>query len=70
MTPRFFTLPMVTLIGANGADKTTLPNTMTGIVPSTGSRTIHRRDVTSLTVEQGVAVGTCLVPAKQDLSAA
>jgi branched-chain amino acid transport system ATP-binding protein len=54
---------IVALIGANGAGKTTILNTISGIVPSAGgSVTFEGQDITRLAAHLIVRKGICQVP--------
>lgn len=54
---------IVTLIGANGAGKTTILNTISGVTPAGGGEVFFRKDpVTSLTPDRIVKCGISQVP--------
>jgi branched-chain amino acid transport system ATP-binding protein len=54
---------IVALIGANGAGKTTILNTISGIVPAqAGSITFEGRDITQTPAHDIVTMGICQVP--------
>jgi len=54
---------IVALIGANGAGKTTILNTVSGIVPAAGGRIIFEgRDITAVQAHEIVRMGICQVP--------
>jgi branched-chain amino acid transport system ATP-binding protein len=54
---------IVALIGANGAGKTTILNTISGIVPAqTGSIIFEGRDITQTPAHNIVTMGICQVP--------
>ena len=54
---------IVTLIGANGAGKSTTLNTIAGIVkPAKGTILYNGQDITKLPTEKRVKMGLCLVP--------
>lgn len=54
---------IVTLIGANGAGKTTILKTISGILhPRSGSIVFMEREITKLSPEKIVAMGLCHVP--------
>jgi branched-chain amino acid transport system ATP-binding protein len=58
---------IVTIIGANGAGKTTLLNAIMGILPLKGAAAFADRDITSLEIEDRVALGLSLVPEHREL---
>ncbi len=54
---------IVTVLGANGAGKSSLLGAIAGLVPSAGGRiTLDGRDVTGLPAERVVRLGVALVP--------
>jgi len=54
---------IVALIGANGAGKTTILNTVSGIVPAASGRiTFEGRDITDVPAHEIVRMGICQVP--------
>jgi branched-chain amino acid transport system ATP-binding protein len=54
---------IVALIGANGAGKTTILNTISGIVPAaTGKIVFEGRDITEVQAHEIVKMGICQVP--------
>jgi branched-chain amino acid transport system ATP-binding protein len=54
---------IVALIGANGAGKTTILNTISGIVPAaTGRIVFEGRDITEVQAHEIVKMGICQVP--------
>ena len=54
---------IVALIGANGAGKTTILNTISGIVPAaTGKIVFEGRDITDVQAHEIVKMGICQVP--------
>jgi branched-chain amino acid transport system ATP-binding protein len=54
---------IVALIGANGAGKTTILNTISGIVPAqAGSISFEGRDITQTPAHEIVTMGICQVP--------
>ncbi|NLJ61995.1 MAG: ATP-binding cassette domain-containing protein, partial [Alcaligenaceae bacterium] len=64
---------IVTVIGGNGAGKSTMLNAIMGNLPATGrsdGEVIYdRRSVSSWQVERRVAEGLCLVPESRELFA-
>lgn len=58
---------IVTLIGANGAGKTSLLNALMGLLPSGGGVSFRDEAMTPVSVEERVARGLCLVPERRDL---
>jgi branched-chain amino acid transport system ATP-binding protein len=54
---------IVTLIGANGAGKSTTLRTISGLIkPTSGSIMFEGKDITSMSASQRVALGICQVP--------
>ena len=54
---------IVSLIGANGAGKTTIMHTVSGILrPSSGSISLDEKDLTKISPEKIVKMGLCQVP--------
>ena len=58
---------IVTIIGANGAGKTTVLNAIMGILPLKGRVTFAGEDVLRLEIEDRVAAGLSLVPEHREL---
>lgn len=62
---------IVTVIGANGAGKSTMLNAIMGALPtngrSSGSVVLQDKDISSWTVERRVAAGLSLVPERREL---
>src|SRR5690606_27347233 len=59
---------IVTVIGANGAGKTTMLNAIMGLIPSRGPIHYDGQPIPS-SIEARVAAGLCLVPEKRELFA-
>ena len=60
---------IVSVIGANGAGKSTTLNALMGLLPSAGSIRYEGRDLRYVSPEARVAEGLCLVPEKRELFA-
>ena len=60
---------IVTLIGANGAGKSTTLNALMGVLPARGQITLAGVDLVQLTLEERVMAGLALVPEKRELFA-
>jgi len=60
---------VVTVIGANGAGKTSLLNAVMGVLPSSGGVEFDGRALGAKPVEERVAAGLSLVPEKRELFA-
>jgi branched-chain amino acid transport system ATP-binding protein len=58
---------IVTVIGANGAGKTTLLNSVMGALPGGGDVLFDGLRISTLSVEERVRRGLCLVPEKREL---
>ena len=58
---------IVTVIGPNGAGKTTLLAAVMGLLPARGSVRYAGEDVATLSVEERVRRGMCLVPEQREL---
>jgi branched-chain amino acid transport system ATP-binding protein len=58
---------IVTILGANGAGKSSLLNAVMGVVPSSGDIGFEGRDLAGQGVETRVADGISLVPEKREL---
>ena len=58
---------IVTVIGANGAGKTSLLTTAIGLLPCSGRILFDGRDVTALDTESRIEMGFCLVPERREL---
>ncbi len=58
---------VVTLIGANGAGKTTFLGALMGLLPSTGTILFQGEDITRASVHERVGMGMSLVSEKRDL---
>ena len=60
---------IVTVIGANGAGKSTMLNTIMGALPGGGEVQFNGSSINALSVEERVRRGLCLVPEKRELFA-
>ncbi len=60
---------IVSVIGANGAGKSTTLNALMGLLPSSGGVRYDGRDLRYVSPEARVAEGLCLVPEKRELFA-
>lgn len=60
---------IVTVIGANGAGKTSLLKTAIGLLPCTGCVSFNGRNITALDTESRIEMGFCLVPERRELFA-
>lgn len=60
---------LVTIVGANGAGKTSLLNAVMGVLPSTGSVAFGADQIGQWTLERRVAAGIRLVPERRELFA-
>jgi branched-chain amino acid transport system ATP-binding protein len=60
---------IATLIGANGAGKTSLLTTAIGLLKSTGRILFDGADVSRLATEERIEMGFCLVPERRELFA-
>ena len=58
---------IVTVIGSNGAGKTSLLNAIMGVLPSRGEIDLDGRALATRRVEERVAAGLCLVPERREL---
>lgn len=58
---------IVSLIGPNGAGKTTMLMALMGLLKASGSVTYYGESLASLSVENRVAQGLCLVPERREL---
>jgi branched-chain amino acid transport system ATP-binding protein len=58
---------IVTVIGPNGAGKTTLLAALMGLLPSKGESFYEGRNLRSLSTEERVRLGICLVPERREL---
>ena len=58
---------VVTVIGANGAGKTTFLNAVMGILPARGAIAFDGKPVGDACLEERVASGLCLVPERREL---
>jgi branched-chain amino acid transport system ATP-binding protein len=58
---------IVTVIGANGAGKTSLLTTAIGLLSCSGRVLFDGRDVTALDTESRIEMGFCLVPERREL---
>lgn len=58
---------VVTVIGANGAGKTTFLNAVMGILPARGAIAFDGKPVGDAPLEERVASGLCLVPERREL---
>jgi len=58
---------IVTVIGANGAGKTSLLTTAIGLLPCSGRILFEGHDVTTLDTESRIEMGFCLVPERREL---
>ena len=58
---------VVTVIGANGAGKTTFLNAVMGILPARGAIAFDGKPVGDASLEERVASGLCLVPERREL---
>src|SRR5512136_3075599 len=53
---------IVTLVGANGAGKSTFLKAVCGLVPSKGTIFFKERDITSFPTHRRIAIGMVMVP--------
>ena len=60
---------IVSVIGANGAGKSTTLNALMGLLPSSGGVRYDGRELRYVSPEARVAAGLCLVPEKRELFA-
>jgi branched-chain amino acid transport system ATP-binding protein len=60
---------VVTVIGANGAGKTSLLNAAIGLLKSSGRLLFEDEDVSRLPTERRIEMGFCLVPERRELFA-
>ena len=58
---------IVTVIGPNGAGKTTLLAALMGLLPSKGRSRYEQLDIGTLSTEERVRRGICLVPERREL---
>jgi branched-chain amino acid transport system ATP-binding protein len=58
---------IVTVIGPNGAGKTTLLAALMGLLPSKGESRYEQIDIGTLSTEERVRRGICLVPERREL---
>jgi branched-chain amino acid transport system ATP-binding protein len=58
---------IVTVIGPNGAGKTTLLAALMGLLPSKGESLYQQQDLGTLSTEERVRRGICLVPERREL---
>jgi branched-chain amino acid transport system ATP-binding protein len=58
---------IVTVIGPNGAGKTTLLAALMGLLPSKGESWYEAQDLRTLSTEERVRRGICLVPERREL---
>jgi len=58
---------IVTVIGPNGAGKTTLLAALMGLLPSRGESRYEQIDIGTLSTEERVRRGICLVPERREL---
>ena len=58
---------LVTVIGSNGAGKTTLLNAIMGLLKSKGHIGFRDREIATVTLENRVQAGLCLVPERREL---
>jgi len=58
---------IVTLIGANGAGKTSTLNALMGLLSATGRLVLDGEDITASGLDERVAMGLALVPESRDL---
>jgi branched-chain amino acid transport system ATP-binding protein len=58
---------IVTVIGPNGAGKTTLLAALMGLLPSRGESWYEAQDLRTLSTEERVRRGICLVPERREL---
>jgi branched-chain amino acid transport system ATP-binding protein len=58
---------IVTVIGPNGAGKTTLLAALMGLLPSKGQSRYQQLDIGTLSTEERVRRGICLVPERREL---
>jgi branched-chain amino acid transport system ATP-binding protein len=58
---------IVTVIGPNGAGKTTLLAALMGLLPSRGESRYEAQDLRTLSTEERVRRGLCLVPERREL---
>ena len=60
---------IVTIIGPNGAGKSSSLNALAGLLPSTGRLRFDGQDIASLSTEERLRRGICLVPERRELFA-
>jgi len=58
---------IVTVIGANGAGKSTFVNAVMGLLPSRGAIHLAGEPIDAMPVEERVRLGLCLVPERREL---
>jgi branched-chain amino acid transport system ATP-binding protein len=56
-----------TIVGPNGGGKSTLLNSIMGLIPSNGKLIFNGSDITTLHLEERVLLGISLVPEKREL---
>ena len=58
---------VVTIVGPNGGGKSTLLNSLMGLIPCRAQLLFHGQDISTLPLEERVLLGLSLVPEKREL---
>lgn len=58
---------IVSIVGSNGAGKSTLLAAIAGLLPASGSVRLNGEPIESLSTEERIGLGLCLVPEKREL---